>query len=58
MVLISGLCLAIVFLLMMLYPVSIIQTIGVSTFLTIIIVQAVSITNTAAMLALFPKFFL
>lgn len=57
-VLISGLCLALVFLLLVFCPVDMIQTIGITTFLTILFVEFIAITNTAAMLALFPKFFL
>ncbi|CAL6031314.1 MmpL_efflux pump [Hexamita inflata] len=57
-ILISGACLALVFLLMMVCPINAIQSIGLVNCITIVVIFSVSITNTAALLALFPKFFL
>ena len=57
-VLVSGFCLALTFAFQCICPVDIIISIGVCTALTIIIIMLVSLTNTAAMLSLFPKFFL
>lgn len=57
-VLVSGFCLALTFAFQCICPVDIIISIGVCTALTIIIIMLVSLTNTTAMLSLFPKFFL
>lgn len=57
-VLVSGFCLALTFAFQCICPVDIIISIGVCTALTIIVIMLVSLTNTAAMLSLFPKFFL
>jgi RND superfamily putative drug exporter len=57
-VMVSGTCLALVFLLLTISGVELITSIGVCSFVTIMVVQLVSTTNTAAMMAIFPKFFL
>ncbi|CAL5980705.1 MmpL_efflux pump [Hexamita inflata] len=57
-VLVSGFCLAVTFILLMVCPVKMVKSIGLCSFISICCIVFSCITNSAAMLAIFPKFFL
>ncbi|CAL6104721.1 MmpL_efflux pump [Hexamita inflata] len=57
-VLVSGFCLAVTFILLMVCPVKMVKSIGLCSFISICCIVFSCITNSAAMLAIFPKFFI
>ena len=57
-VIVSAACLAVVFLILLIIPVDLIRSMGIAVCFTVITVALVSVANTTAMIALFPRFFL